>query len=91
MPSFKSAHVQPLGVNPASVSSHASYARKMRFDFPLVSDPGRDIARAYGAERALGLGVQRTVYAIRRDGTIALAVRGAPSPAEVIASLAGSA
>ncbi len=91
MPSFKSADVQPFGVNPASVASHAGYARKMNFDFPLISDPGRDIARAYGAVRPLGLGIQRTVYAIRRDGTIALAVRGAPSPSDVIASLSGRA
>ena len=91
MPTFTNANVQPLGVNPASAQSHAGYARKMQFGFPLVSDPDREIARAYGSLKEDGRGIQRTVYGIRRDGLIAFAVRGAPAPSEVVAALTGSA
>ena len=84
---FLDAGVRPFGVNPAGVASHAHYADKMQFGFPLLSDPDRAIARAYGALKEDGRGIQRTVYGIRRDGSIAFAARGAPPPAEVVAAL----
>jgi peroxiredoxin Q/BCP len=85
---FRGAGAQPLGVNPADVDSHAAYARSMRFGFPLLSDPDRAIAQAYGALKDDGRGIQRTVYAIRPNGMIAFAVRGAPATAEILAALA---
>ena len=84
---FEKAGVQPLGVNPASVDSHARYVAKMRFNFPLLSDPQRDIAAAYGALKPDGRLIQRTVYAIGRDGRIAFAARGAPALGDVLAAL----
>jgi thioredoxin-dependent peroxiredoxin len=87
MARFKRAGVQPLGVNPASVDSHDKYAAKFQFGFPLLSDPDRAIARAYAAVKEDGNGIQRTVYAIAADGTIAFAARGAPAPADVLAAL----
>jgi peroxiredoxin Q/BCP len=86
---FSAAGIQPFGVNPASVESHRGYAEKMGFPFPLLSDPDRELARAYGALKEDGKGIQRTVYGIRRDGTIAFAARGAPPPAEIAAALRG--
>ena len=83
------AGARPFGVNPAGVDSHARYADKMHFGFPLLTDPERAIARAYGALKEDGRGIQRTVYGIRRDGTVAFAARGAPPPAEVAAALGG--
>ncbi len=88
MESFRNQGVRPFGVNPATVESHARYAEKMAFGFPLFSDPDRAITRAYGALKDDGRGVQRSVYAIRGDGTIAFAVRGAPPPSEILAALA---
>lgn len=87
MSRFVDAGARPFGVNPAGVASHARYAEKMHFGFPLLSDPDRVIANAYGALKEDGRGIQRSVYGIRRDGTIAFAVRGAPPPAEVVAAL----
>lgn len=84
---FREAGVQPLGVNHASAAAHAKYAAKMEFGFPLLSDADRSIARSYGALKEDGRGIQRTVYAVARDGTIAFAVRGAPPPTEVIAAV----
>ena len=88
MTSFTGAGAQPFGVNPASAEAHARYAEKMEFDFPLLSDVDRAVARDYGALKEDGQGIQRTVYAIRRDGSIAFAARGSPAPADILAALA---
>ena len=85
---FRNAGAQPAGVNPADVESHAAYADAMRLGFPLLSDPDRAIARAYGALKADGRGIERTVYAIRSDGIVAFGVRGAPPMSEILAALA---
>ena len=78
--------MQPLGVNPAGVDSHASYARKLGLPFPLLSDPDRALASAYHALKPDGRGIHRTVYGIRSDGTIAFAARGAPLTNDIVAA-----
>ena len=83
---FRASNVQPLGVNPASADSHASYARKLGLPFPLLSDEDRTIASAYRTLKPDGRGIQRTVYGIRSDGTIAFAARGAPLSDDVVAA-----
>jgi thioredoxin-dependent peroxiredoxin len=82
---FRTSNVQPLGVNPASATNHASYARKLGLPFPLLSDPDREVAAAYRALKPDGHGIQRTVYAIRSDGTVAFAARGAPLSNDIVA------
>jgi len=84
---FRRSTVQPLGVNPAGVESHASYARKLGLPFPLLSDPDRLLASAYHVVKPDGRGIQRTVYGIRSDGTIAFAARGAPPPNDIVAAI----
>ena len=85
--SFEQQGVQPLGVNPASVDKHARYAEKMGFPFPLLSDPEREIAGAYGALKPIMPGIQRSVIGIGRDGRVKYAVRGAPPVSEILAAL----
>jgi peroxiredoxin Q/BCP len=80
---FRKAGVQPLGVNPAGVDAHRKYVEKFRFPFPLLSDAGREAARAYGALKPDGRGILRTVVLIGQDGRVRFAERGAP-PAERI-------
>jgi len=87
--SFRKHKIQPFGVNPASVESHKKYADKFKFPFPLLSDPDKAIAEAYGALKPMGAGIQRSVVVIDQDGTVVFAQRGAPSPAEVVAALEG--
>src|SRR5258705_2438121 len=87
MAKFKKAGVQPFGVNPAGVSSHASYVEKFTFNFPLLSDPEREIAQAYAALKEDGRGIQRTVYVIGRDGKIRFAQRGAPPVDDIVAAV----
>jgi peroxiredoxin Q/BCP len=84
---FRRSNVLPLGVNPAGVESHASYARKLGLPFPLLSDPDRVLSAAYHAVKPDGRGIQRTVYGIRADGTIAFAARGAPAPNDIVAAI----
>ena len=87
MAKFEAAGIRPFGVNPAGVDAHWRYAEKMRFTFPLLSDPERTIAREYRALKEDGRGIVRTVYVIARDGTIAFARRGAPPVDEIVASV----
>ena len=89
MTKFENAGIQPFGVNPASVASHVKYVEKMHFNFPLLSDLDRAIARAYNAVKEDGQGIARTVYVVKRDGTIAYGQRGAPPPDDVVASVDG--
>lgn len=84
---FTRQEIQPFGVNPADVESHARYAAKMKFNFPLLSDPEEAIARAYHALKDDDQHIQRSVYVIARDGTIAFAQRGAPPVSEIVAAV----
>lgn len=71
---FEKAGITVLGVNPADAATHARFVSEHKFPFPLIVDDGSKIAAAYGAkgpERP-----QRTVYAVRKDGTVSLAERG---------------
>ena len=89
MAKFKEVGVQPFGVNPASTDSHRKYAEKMNFNFPLLSDPDREISGAYGALKPDGQGIQRSVVLVGKDGKVLFAARGAPGADEVLASLEG--
>ena len=84
---FEQAGIQPFGVNPAGVDSHWQYAEKMGFNFPLLSDPDRAMARAYQALKEDDRGIVRTVYVIARDSRITFARRGAPPVSEIVAAV----
>jgi peroxiredoxin Q/BCP len=75
---YRRCQVQPLGVNPASAERHADYARRLKLPFPLLSDTGLAISRAYGAVRTLGMGISRSVVLVDRDGTVLYSQSGAP-------------
>ncbi len=87
MRAFEQAGIQPFGVNPAGVDSHLRYVQKMGFNFPLLSDPERAMARAYQALKEDGRGIRRTVYVIAQDGRIVFARRGAPPVSEIVAAV----
>jgi peroxiredoxin Q/BCP len=89
MTKFQDAGIQPFGVNPASVESHQGYVQKLRFNFPLLSDSDRAIARSYHALKDDDRGIQRSVYVIAPDGTVRFAQRGAPPVDDIVRSRAG--
>ena len=88
---FKKAGIQPFGVNPASGDAHRKYVEKMKFNFPLLSDPDRGIAQAYHAVKDDGQGIWRSVYVVGRDGRVGYAQRGAPPPDDVVTTFKESA
>ncbi len=79
--------VRPFGVNQAPVQSHAAYAARLGLPFPLLSDSGLAISRAYGSLKPDGSGIARSVCLIDRDGTVLYAQAGAPGAEIVLESL----
>ena len=69
---FQAAGISVLGCSIDSAESHKAFIRKYRLPFPLLLDPDRSIARAYGAENGIPiLGLDRRVtYVIGEDGHI---------------------
>lgn len=86
---YRSADVQPFGVNFAGVESHRRYAEKLKLPFPLLSDPDREVIGAYGALKKDGKKIQRTVVLVDRDGTVVFAARGMPGADESLKALKG--
>ena len=81
---YQAQGVKTFGVNPASVADHEKYVAKFKFNFPLLADPAREVARAYQCLKPDGKGIVRTVYLIGRDGKVLFGKRGAPGAAEVL-------
>lgn len=73
-----------FGVNPSSVESHEKYCVKKSFNFNLISDSDRKIAKDYNALKDNAKGILRTVYIINKNGEIIFAERGMPSDDELL-------
>lgn len=84
---YRAKGVTTLGINPASVESHEKYTEKFTFNFPLVSDADRAVARGYRALKSDGRGILRTVYLIGADGRIRFAQRGMPAVEAILKPL----
>lgn len=66
------------------------FAESLELDYPILSDPGKVVARAYGVLR-VGSAARHTVY-IGADGRVLFvdtAVRAATAGADVASRLAG--
>ncbi len=65
-----------VGVSPDSVRSHQKFVEKYNLPFPLISDPEKEILKAYGAwgpKKLYGReyeGVLRTTFMINENGVI---------------------
>jgi peroxiredoxin Q/BCP len=65
-----------LGVSPDDVASHGKFRDKFSLNFPLLADPGHQVAEAYGAWREKNLygktamGIQRSTFLIDRAGNV---------------------
>lgn len=84
---YEAAGVRPFGVNPASAERHADYVERLGLPFPLLSDPGLAISRAYGALKPDGNSISRSVVLVDRDGSIRYSQAGAPGSELVLESL----
>jgi thioredoxin-dependent peroxiredoxin len=69
---LQAAGIAVLGCSIDSADSHKAFIRKYALPFPLLLDPDRSIARAYGAENGIPiLGLDRRVtYVIDENGMI---------------------
>jgi thioredoxin-dependent peroxiredoxin len=74
-----------FGVNTSSVKSHKGYCERKLLQFPILSDPGGNVARQYGAKYPLIPLIRRTVVALDPQGKICFYEHGAPSPEKVLA------
>ncbi|HEX3597054.1 MAG TPA: peroxiredoxin [Polyangiaceae bacterium] len=64
------AGVQVIGVSGDDQSSHSRFAETHRVPYPLLSDPDKNIQKAYEARQLLGLLAKRVTYVIGRDKKI---------------------
>ena len=73
--------IQIIGVSPDSVESHARFQKKYGLPFPLLSDPNKEAARAWGAfgeKKRFGKvseGIIRSSFLLDGSGTIKKAWR----------------
>ncbi len=58
-----------FGANADTVETNRQFVEALALDFPILSDPTHDTARAYGVDSGAGLPRRRTFY-IGRDGRI---------------------
>jgi peroxiredoxin Q/BCP len=65
-----------LGVSPDDTGSHVKFRDKFHLPFPLLSDPGAEVAQQFGIwveKTNYGrkyMGIERTTVVIGKDGTI---------------------
>jgi peroxiredoxin Q/BCP len=59
-----------VGVSPQDTDSHRRFAEQHGLNFTLLSDPDKNVVKAYDVDGPLGFGVRRGTYLIARDGTI---------------------
>ena len=66
-----------LGVSVDSVDSHQNFKQKFSLNFPLLSDPDKEIVQKYGVWKLRSMygrefmGIERTTFLIDEEGRIA--------------------
>jgi thioredoxin-dependent peroxiredoxin len=82
---FQNKNAKVFGVNPADLDSHRKFVEHQRFQFPLLIDENREVAKLYGCD--IWPIVKRTVYVIDAQGKIVYAKRGMPDNTEILAAI----
>ena len=70
--------IEPIGVNPGDAESHKAFRKEHGLTFDLLVDEGAEVAKAYGALKPGGEGIQRSVVVVGKDGKVIFAEQGAP-------------
>jgi peroxiredoxin Q/BCP len=83
---FETKNAKVFGVNPADVASHKKFVEKQKYQFPLLVDEKKHVAKLYGCD---GLMIRRTVYVIDTTGKIIFAKRGRPANEEILKAIPG--
>ena len=58
-----------VGISPQSVESHERFARRHGLRVPLLSDPGKQVARAYGVVGPAGF-IRRAIFLVDETGIV---------------------
>jgi peroxiredoxin Q/BCP len=75
-PDYDAAGARVVGISPDPVASHARFRDKYGLSFTLLSDPGHEVAEAYGVwvEKSMygrtHMGVERSTFVIGPDGRL---------------------
>ncbi len=73
---LRAAGAQVVGVSADSPASHKKFIERNGLTFPLLSDTGNQITKAYGVYKRKSLygrefmGIERSTFIIGRDGTV---------------------
>jgi peroxiredoxin Q/BCP len=59
-----------IGVSLDTMESHARFSEKHGLPFPLLSDSGKEVAKAYGVLGMGGISTKRVTFVINREGII---------------------
>ncbi len=87
---FAELGVEVYGVNDGSAESHAAFATKYGFTFPLLVDADAHMARPFGT-RMRGVGrFIRSVYVLDAGNRVLFAQRGAPGAEQLLDVLSGT-
>jgi thioredoxin-dependent peroxiredoxin len=71
---FEELDAQVVGISAQDVGSKDAFASKYGFEFPLLADPDKEVAAAYGTLGPIGF-PRRSVFIIDRRGIIRYAHR----------------
>jgi peroxiredoxin Q/BCP len=88
-PRFSAKGVRVLGVSPDSPETHARFRKKYGLTFPLLSDPEKTLAKAFGVwvkKQNYGreyMGVERSTFFVDRSGVVRRAWRRVRVPGHV--------
>jgi len=73
---LRAAGAQVVGVSADTPASHQRFIQKNLLTFPLLSDSGNEITKAYGVYKRKSLygrefmGIERSTFIIGQDGTV---------------------
>src|SRR5438045_4861595 len=72
---FAAAGATRLGISADPIDRQRQFAEKHGFEFPLLSDPDRAVARQYGVKRPGPLFNRRATFVIGADGLLLAEIR----------------
>ncbi len=59
-----------FGASVDDPEKNRAFAESLGLDYPVLSDPGKEVAKAYGVLAALGLATHRWTFYIGPDGRV---------------------
>lgn len=71
MERFKALGIQVVGISQNSPEQHKAFRQKFGFEFPLLTDPKRELTKVYGVTSLFMLGgTSRAVFILSKSGKI---------------------